>query len=51
MGYTNVRRYLIGMPVWRAPGGIMQIEPDGIRYVLEHDWGAVFVDARDPDLF
>jgi rhodanese-related sulfurtransferase len=30
-GYTNVRRYQLGAPVWRALVGVMQIEPDGIR--------------------
>jgi rhodanese-related sulfurtransferase len=27
----------------------MEIEPDGVRYVLDGDRTAVFVDARDPD--
>lgn len=46
-GYTNVRRYQLGIPVWRALGGVTQIEPEGIRYVLEKDDSAVFIDARD----
>ena len=46
-GYTNVRRYQLGVPVWRALGGLTQIEPEGIRYVLENDRTAVFVDARE----
>jgi rhodanese-related sulfurtransferase len=36
-GYTNVRRYQLGAPVWRALVGVMVIEPDGIRYVFEND--------------
>ena len=50
-GYTNVRRYQLGAPVWRALVGLMQIEPDGIRYVRESDKTAVFFDARSADEF
>ena len=42
-GYTNVRRYQLGIPVWRALGGVTQIEPEGIRYVIEDDRTAVFI--------
>lgn len=45
-GYTNVRRYQLGAPTWRALIGVMQIEMDGIRYVREGDRTAVFIDAR-----
>jgi rhodanese-related sulfurtransferase len=44
--YTNVRRYQLGIPVWRALGGVTQIEPEGIRYVIKNDRTAVFIDAR-----
>jgi rhodanese-related sulfurtransferase len=50
-GYTNVRRYQLGAPVWRALVGVMQIEPDGIRYVREGDRTAVFYDVRSADEF
>jgi len=50
-GYTNVRRYQLGIPVWRALGGVTQIEPDGIRYVIENDRTATFIDAREPAEF
>lgn len=46
-GYTNVRRYQLGAPVWRALGKLMVIEPEGVRYVLKGDRTAVFIDARD----
>lgn len=46
-GYTNVRRYQLGIPVWRALGGVTQIEPEGIRHVVENDRSAVFIDTRD----
>ena len=47
-GYTNVRRYQLGAPVWRALGGVMVTELAGVRHILEHDRTAVFIDARDP---
>jgi rhodanese-related sulfurtransferase len=50
-GYTNVRRYQLGMPVWRALGGPTEIEPDGVRYVVANDRTAVLIDAREADLF
>jgi rhodanese-related sulfurtransferase len=50
-GYTNVRRYQLGAPTWRALVGIMQIEMDGVRYVRDGDRTAVFVDARSADEF
>lgn len=46
-GYTNVRRYQLGAPVWRALGGVMVTELDGIRYIREKDRTAVFIDVRD----
>ena len=46
-GYTNVRRYQLGAPVWRALGKVMVIEPEGVRYVLTGDRTAVFIDARE----
>lgn len=50
-GYTNVRRYQLGAPVWRALGGVMAIEPDGVRQIFGRDQTAVFVDAREPAEF
>jgi rhodanese-related sulfurtransferase len=50
-GYTNVRRYQLGIPVWRALGGLTEIELEGLRYVLTGDRTAVFIDARDPEEF
>lgn len=47
-GYQNVRRYQLGMPVWRALGGVAVIEPEGVAYVRANDQTAVFVDAREP---
>jgi rhodanese-related sulfurtransferase len=50
-GFTNVRRYQLGIPVWRALGGTTQIELDAAAYVHEVDRSAVFIDARDPEDF
>ena len=45
-GYTAVRRYQLGLPVWRALGHTVQTDIEGLRYVVEGDRTAVFVDAR-----
>jgi rhodanese-related sulfurtransferase len=50
-GYTNVRRYQLGTPVWRALVGMMVIELAGVHYVLEGDRTAAFIDARGPEEF
>ena len=50
-GYTNVRRYQLGAPVWRALAGTMQIEPDRIKYVFANDRTSWLVDARDAQAF
>lgn len=50
-GYTNVRRYQLGIPIWRALVGLTQIEAEGFRYVLRRDMSSVFVDARSHALF
>ncbi len=46
-GYTDVRRYQLGAPTWRALVGVMQIEAEGVEYVWEKDQTAVWIDARD----
>ena len=50
-GYTNVRCYQLGIPVWRALGGLTIVEPEGVRYVIGNDRTAVLIDARDPEEF
>ena len=45
-GFTDVRRYQLGAPVWRALGGVMQIEPASFQHVLREDRTAVIFDAR-----
>lgn len=50
-GYTNVRRYQLGIPVWRALGGLTQIEPEGARYVKRNDLSSVWLDTRSIEQF
>ena len=50
-GYTNVRRYQLGIPVWRALGGVTQIEPEGVEYVIPQDKTAVLIDVRSEEDF
>jgi rhodanese-related sulfurtransferase len=50
-GFTNVRRYQLGMPFWRAAGEVCQIEVDGIRHVVANDRTAVVIDAREAEPF
>ena len=50
-GYTGVRRYQLGLPVWRALGNTVQTDIAGVRYVLKGDRTAVMVDARSPEEF
>jgi rhodanese-related sulfurtransferase len=51
LGYTKVRRYQLGLPVWRALGNTVQTDPEGFRYVIAKDKTAVFVDARTAEEF
>lgn len=50
-GYTNVKRYQLGIPVWRALGNTVQTDLAGLLYIFRGDRTAVFVDARTPEEF
>lgn len=50
-GFTNVRRYQLGIPIWRALGGPTAIELGGILRVYGKDQTAVFFDGRRPEEF
>lgn len=50
-GYTNVRRYQLGIPAWRALVGVTEIELAGLLYVLRDDKTAVFLDVRSAEEF
>jgi len=50
-GFTNVRRYQLGIPMWRTLSGPVEIELEGVQRIFGVDRTAVFFDARDPDEF
>jgi rhodanese-related sulfurtransferase len=50
-GFTNVKRYQLGMPVWRALGGPTVIEVEGVARIFKLDQTAVFIDARPAEDF
>jgi len=46
-GFSNVRRYQLGIPMWRAVGGVCEVELQGIRHIVTHDETAVVIDTRE----
>ena len=50
-GFTNVRRYQLGIPVWRALGGPVEIELGGIKRIFKADQTAVYFDTRPASEF
>jgi rhodanese-related sulfurtransferase len=50
-GFSNVKRYQLGIPIWRSLGGPTEIELDGILRIYGVDQTAVFFDARSPAEF
>jgi len=48
-GYVNVRRYQLGMPAWRALGGVTQVEKEALVSLMKADQTAVLVDARETE--
>jgi rhodanese-related sulfurtransferase len=50
-GFTNVRRYQLGIPIWRALGGPTEVELEGILRIFKVDQTAVFFDARTAEEF
>ena len=50
-GFTNVRRYQLGIPMWRALNGPVEIELEGILRVYKIDQTALFFDARSVEDF
>jgi len=50
-GFTNVRRYQLGIPIWRALGGPTAIELSGITRIFNVDKTAVYLDVRSSDDF
>ncbi len=50
-GFSNVRRYQLGIPIWRALGGPTEVELEGILRIYKVDQTAVFFDARSAEEF
>jgi rhodanese-related sulfurtransferase len=50
-GYHAVRRYQLGLPVWRALGNTVQTDIAGLHYILRGDKTAVLIDARSQEAF
>ena len=50
-GFTDVRRYQVGIQVWRAIGGPTEIELEALVRVFKLDGTAVFLDARKTEEF
>ena len=50
-GHKNVRRYQLGIPVWRALGGLTVTEREGLKHIAANDRTAVFIDTREPAAF
>jgi len=48
-GYTNIKKYRHGLPVWRAFGNTAETSMSGFRYIHKLDKTAVFVDARSKE--
>lgn len=46
-GFTNVRRYQVGIPVWRALGGPCEMTFQTFWSLLQKDRTAVVIDARE----
>ena len=45
-GFTNVKRYQLGIPMWRALNGPVEIELEGVLRIYKVDQTARFFDAR-----
>lgn len=50
-GYTSIKRYQSGLPVWRAYGNAVQTDMAGGKYIFPADKTAVWVDARPKEEF
>ena len=50
-GFSNVRRYQLGIPIWRALGGPVEIELEGIVRIFGIDRTVIYFDARSAEAF
>jgi rhodanese-related sulfurtransferase len=51
VGFSDVRRDQLGIPVWRALGGPTAIGLDGIARIIKADRTAIFFDVRSAEEF
>ena len=42
-GYSDIRRYQLGIPFWRAAGGVCEVELDGLRHIFLKDATAIVI--------
>ena len=50
-GYVNVRRYQLGIPIWRVLKVVTESNLEGVRYFFKNDKTAVLIDARDAEAY
>jgi len=50
-GYTGIKKYQPGLPVWRALGNTAETGLSGFKHVYGSDKTAIFVDARSKDKY
>ncbi len=50
-GFTNVRRFQLGIPFWRTMGGPTVMELEGVVRIFDVDRTAVYFDGRSPEEF
>jgi rhodanese-related sulfurtransferase len=50
-GFTNVRRFQLGIPFWRTMGGPTEMELEGVVRIFDVDRTAVYFDGRSPEEF
>jgi rhodanese-related sulfurtransferase len=49
IGFTDVRRYQLGIPAWRALGGVTEVQKEALVELRSRDRSSVLVDAREPN--
>jgi len=50
-GFVDVRRYQLGIPIWRVLNVVTESELEGVRYILKNDRTAVLIDARQAEAY
>jgi len=50
-GFVNVRRYQLGIPIWRVLKVVTESNLEGVLYVLQNDKTAVLIDVRNAEAY